>query len=542
MKKIYALMLGLAALVSFSACSEDDYASKYLDPSKTTTVTCEKLMTGAFMAGNQNTFNSYWRMYTWDNYFGKLAQTIGFSNNSGTVYYINDGYANDRWNNFYDILRQYRVMEKIWNEEEGDAKVQDRIFLALTEVFIYDHLSQLCDIWGPVPFSEAGFLGVTGDLVSSYPAYDSDVDLYKMMLENLDALYTEIGSLSSSISSTTQAKVAAQDYINGGDLQKWQRYCNSLMLRLGMHVALKGSLTSQGQAAVKTAAGRLLVTDLDNAIGVKADNDGFKYYENYRDGFKDINNTASQAIIDALQITGENDPRLPVIYVPDAEGNYYGMSTHETDAQQSERSGGDHNTEETRYYARLNNITYMSNNYMWNPIITASEVYFLLAEAAQRGYISTTTAEAAFKDGVKYSILAYLKSNMESSQASLFYNSSAFNDYRASEYPSDAEINAYTTAVWGAYSDKLNAIMTQKWVNFGILQPTQAWTDIRRTGLPALYYPADGADNNGYKTVTQRVKYPNTEAANNTANYEANKANVNGDSAYYTLFWATEVK
>ena len=542
MKKIYALMLGLAALVAFSACTEDDYASKYLDPSKTTTVTCEKLMTGAFMAGNQNTFNSYWRMYTWDNYFGKLAQTIGFSNNSGTVYYINDGYANDRWNNFYDILRQYRVMEKVWGEEEGDAKAQDRVFLALTEVFIYDHLSQLCDIWGPVPFTKAGFLGVTGNLVESYPAYDSDVDLYKMMLENLDALYTEIGGFSSSLSSTTKAKIAAQDYINGGDLQKWQRYCNSLMLRLGMHVALKGSLTSQGQAAVKTAAGRLLVTDLENAIGVTADNDGFKYYENYRDGYKDINNTASQAIIDALQITGQNDPRLPVIYVPDAEGNYYGMSTHETDAQQSERSGGDHNTEETRYYARLNNLTYMSNNYMWNPIITASEVYFLLAEAAQRGYISSPSAEAAFKDGVKYSILAYLKSNMESSQASLFYNSSVFNDYRVAEYPSDSEIDAYTTAMWGAYSDKLNAIMTQKWVNFGILQATQAWTDIRRTGLPALYYPADGADNNGYKTVTQRVKYPNTEAANNTANYEANKANVNGDSAYYTLFWATEVK
>ena len=542
MKKIYALMLGLAALVAFSACTEDDYASKYLDPSKTTTVTCEKLMTGAFMAGNQNTFNSYWRMYTWDNYFGKLAQTIGFSNNSGTVYYINDGYANDRWNNFYDILRQYRVMQRVWNEEEDDAKAQDRVFLALTEVFIYDHLSQLCDIWGPVPFTEAGNLGVTGDLVASYPAYDSDVDLYKMMLENLDALYTEIGALDGSLSSTTKAKIAAQDYINGGDLQKWQRYCNSLMLRLGMHVALKGGLTSQGQAAVKTAAGRLLVTDLDNAIGVKADNDGFKYYENYRDGYKDINNTASQAIIDALQITGANDPRLPVIYVPDAEGNYYGMSTHETDDQQSERSGGDHNTEETRYYARLNNLTYMSNNYMWNPIITASEVYFLLAEAAQRGFISNPTAEAAFKDGVKYSILAYLKSNMESSQASLFYNSSAYNDYRAEAYPSDSDMDAFTTAVWGAYGDKLNAIMTQKWVNFGILQATQAWTDIRRTGLPALYYPADGADNNGYKTVTQRVKYPNTEAANNKANYEANKGNVNGDSAYCTLFWATEVK
>ena len=542
MKKIYALMLGIVTLAALVSCSEDDYASKYLDPSKTTTVTCDKLMTGAFMAGNQNTFNSYWRMYTWDNYFGKLAQTIGFSNNSGTVYYINDGYANDRWNNFYDILRQYRVMEKVRAAEDADVQAEDRIFLALTEVFLYDHLSQLVDIWGPVPFSAAGYLGVTGDLAASYPAYDNDEDLYKMMLENLDKLYTEIGSLSNSLSATTKAKLVKQDYINGGDLEKWQRYANSLLLRLGMHVSTNGSLTAQGQAAVKTAAGRLLVTDLDNAIGVKADNDGFKYYENYRDGYKDINNTASQVIIDALQITGENDPRLPIIYVPDAEGNYYGMSTKETDDEQSERTGGDHNTEETRYYARLNNITYMSNNYMWNPIITASEVYFLLAEAAQRGYISTTTAEAAFRNGVKYSILGYYKSNIESSQASLFYNSSAYNDFHATDYPDSGEIDAYTAALWGAYGDKLNAIMTQKLVNFGILQATQAWTDIRRTGLPALYYPADGADNNGYKTVTQRVKYPNTEAANNAANYEANKANVNGDSAYYTLFWATEVK
>ena len=216
------------------------------------------------------------------------------------------------------------------------------------------------------------------------------------------------------------------------------------------------------------------------------------------------------------------------------------MSTHETDAEQNERAGGDHNTEETRYYGRLNAYTFTYNNYMWSPIITASEVYFLLAEAAQRGYITTPTAETAFKNGVKYSILAYYKSNMESSQASLAIPSTYTNDFKATAAPSDSEIDTFTAAVWNAYSDKLNAIMTEKWVNFGILQPTQAWNDIRRTGYPALYYPADGADNNGFKTVTQRVKYPNTEASNNAANYEA--ATGGNDSAYSVLFWAKEVK
>ena len=64
-------------LTAFASCSVDSFNSKYYDPAKTTVVTCDKLMTGAFMSGNGYTFNAYWRMYTWDNYFGKLAQTIG---------------------------------------------------------------------------------------------------------------------------------------------------------------------------------------------------------------------------------------------------------------------------------------------------------------------------------------------------------------------------------------------------------------------------------------------------------------------------------
>ena len=72
--------------------------------------------------------------------------------------------------------------------------------------------------------------------------------------------------------------------------------------------------------------------------------------------------------------------------------------------------------------------------------------------------------------------------------------------------------------------------MTLKWVHFGIIQPTQAWTDIiRRTGYPALTYPTD-ANSQAFKTIPSRIQYPNTEAANNKANYDAVVATQGDDS------------
>lgn len=552
MKKIYTLIIAVVSLTVIAAsCSKDAFNDKYLDPSKTTVATCDKLMTGSFVAGAQNTFNSYWRMYTWDNYFGKLAQTIGFSNNSGTVYYINDGYANDRWNNFYDILRNFRVLQSVYEKESAEDQAEDLLFVDVTEVFVIDHLSQLVDIWGPVPYTQACYLGITGDYAGSFAPYDDDKALYTLMLERLDVLYSEISSLKNSVKAVTLTKLAKQDFINKGDVDKWLRYCNTLMLRLAVHVSAQGDLVATGKSYAAKAASRLLVTDLDNSIYAASDFDGFNYYENFRDGYKDINNTASQAIIDALQITGHNDPRLPVIYVPTKidyaggedpddghyyAGEYFGRSTNETENQQNVRSGSNHNTEETRYYARLNGKTFTYNNNMISPIISAAEAWFLLAEAYQQGYASGD-AKTAFKNGVKYSILAYYKSNMESSQAKVSSSTQA-DDFKAEAYPGADTIENFGDMYWEAYTNKLEAIMTQKWVNFGILQATQAWTDIRRTGFPALYYPEDSADNNGYKTIPQRVKYPNSDATDNAANYKVAAELTGGDSAYHTLFWA----
>ncbi|MBQ4389520.1 MAG: SusD/RagB family nutrient-binding outer membrane lipoprotein [Bacteroidaceae bacterium] len=543
MKKIYSLILGILILTAFASCSVDSFNSKYYDPAKTTVVTCDKLMTGAFMSGNGYTFNAYWRMYTWDNYFGKLAQTIGPNVDSGSMYFINDGYANDRWNGFYDILRQYRVMQKQYESETAEDQKEDRIFLALTEVFLYDHLSQIVDIFGPVPFHEAGFLGVTGNLASSYPAYDSDVDLYKEMLTNLDALYTEIGSLNNSISGMTKTKLVAQDYFNGGDLTVWQQYCNALLLRLGVHVSAQGSLVAEGKAAVAKAVTRALPLTWDESIKAVSDFDGFNYWENFRDSFKDINNTSSQVMIDAFQVTGADDPRLALIYFPDENGVFTGKSMDETAAEQSAVSEIENKGYANRVYARLNAATFTYNNLFVSPIISAAEVHFLLAEAYQQGYASGGNVKDEFKKAILESYHQYFELNSKSDQSKA---SPAGGEYlfkaKAEDQESDADVLAFAEDIWNSYSDEMEAIMTQKWAHFGIIQAPQAWTDIRRTGYPDLTYPTDSGSGVTVPGIVQRVKYPNTEGSNNTENYNAAKGNVGGDSRDFVLFWAKKLE
>ena len=103
-------------------------------------------------------------------------------------------------------------------------------------------------------------------------------------------------------------------------------------------------------------------------------------------------------------------------------------------------------------------------------------------------------------------------------------------------YPGDAAVEAYADQVWDTFTNKLEANMTMKWVHYGIIQPTQAYTDIRRTGFPTLTYPTDNTAQ-VVKNLPNRIKWPNSELANNAVNFNAAVAAQTNE--YTTkLFWA----
>lgn len=523
MKKIFLLLLLCLTIINISSCSNDEYTSKYDNPSQTSKASCEKLMTGVFIAGKTYTFNSYWRMYTWDNgVIGRYAQTVGFTNAEGTIYSANDSYANSRWENFYDVLTQFRTLQSVYEKLDDKDKNVYKVFYFLSEIYVYDHLSQLIDAFGDVPFEKAGFLSINGDVAQSYPSYDEATSLYSMMLDRLGVLSSELTSLNGNLDNLAAAFLPSQDFINGGNLSLWIKYCNSLRLRLAMRVASQGELANKGkQVVAEILNGNLsIVSNISENIDVIPDSDGFNYADEFRDGYKD-HSYASQEILNVL---GSEDPRLPIMYSKNAQGQYRGLSTHETYAEQQVNVSL---KESERVYSRIDSTTVIYNKHLISPIITASEVDFMRAEAYQKGWASGS-AKDAFKSGVLHSTQFYFNLNKISESS---YGTKL-------EIPAENDILVYAEKIWDAEANKEKLIISQKWLNFGFIQPSLAWSETRRTGYPELFYPAD-ATAQQLKNIPNRVRYPSSERNKNIINYNNQISKMGGvDDAYLKLFWA----
>jgi hypothetical protein len=479
-------------------------------------------MTGVFYTGREYTFNSYWRTFTWDYLaVAKFTQTLGFINSDGR-YENSESYYEDRWENFYNVLTQYRELENTYDNLSDDDKPSYKVFVLLGRIFMYDHLTQVAECWGDIPFTEAGYLALTGDVSTALPAYDDDVEIFTTILSDLKDINTELAE-STSLSTLTTSYLASQDFINGGDLTLWRRYCNSLRLRIAMLVADNGDLASTGQAAIKemladTSTYPMVENNSEN-IHVTPDTDGFNYGDEYKSGWESstesgATNRASQAMIDALQ----DDSRMQVFFDANSAGNYVGIDTHDESSVQEPLFSL---ANSKNYYCAYDSATFSRNIYLPGNIITAAEVSFLKAEAYQKGY-ATGDAEAAFVEGLLQS-------------TKMYYSFNATGTYRtALTAPSDSIIEAFATAKWTAAADKEEAIYTQEWLNFSFLQTTQSWSLIRRTGYPTLYFPTDN-NASQVQDVPNRLKYPPSERNSNTANYQAVKSQDN-----YTdkLFWA----
>lgn len=529
MKRIYYFIL--AAALTLGSCADSDYTDKYDDPAKTTTATCDKLMTGVFYTGRVYTFNSYWRMYTWDNtVIGRYSQTLGFTNAEGSLYSAPDNYANDRWVHFYNTLTQFRVLQNVYGELDEHGQSTYKIFKDLAEVFLYDHLSQIVDTFGDAPFEKAGYLAITGNVAESYPSYDNAVAIYTTILDRLGELSSSIRSEKNNLNTQAAASLPKQDFINYGDLDLWERYCNSLRLRLAVRVASQGDLAAKGKQVVSEILGGNLplVSGLDETIKLDSNNQdtgNFLNPDDFRTGYKD-QSRASQAMLDVLTkaVPGEYDPRLPILYSKNAAGEYKGLSTYETYAEQEVNVA---KPEAERVYSRIDSSTVMSNTEFISPIITAAEVEFLKAEAYLKGWASGD-AKTAFVNAILRSAEFCFRQN----------EISPSNDGTKMDMPDESVITAYAEKVWNAATDKEEAIILQKWLNFGYFQPFHAWCEVRRTGYPKLYFPEDPLAQ-VLKSIPSRVRYPASERSNNIANYNAQLQTMGGsDNPFLKLFWA----
>lgn len=549
--------MALGALLTLGACSEYDFDSKYEDPSKVTTVSISNLMVGVFQRVKDYDLYEYNRFFGFDSQFvGKYAQTFGYTYSSSmyTPGYI--PYIDSQWDNLYSALTQLRKLESLYNEESTGQQEQDEAFLLAARLQVYDFFAATVDVFGDMPFSKACTLPLTNDVQQSYTPYDKAEDIYRTILSELKEMAPRFRTI------PVPRNFSTQDFINWGDMDKWERYANSLRLRLAMRVASQGELAEEGRAIIKEILENpteypLIEEQANNVFITNQKSGQLNFTAGSGLGDWVTNRLASGPVIDRMlshgnynmessdpltgtYVEGTDDPRILLYYNPVKIVN---RNTGQTDEHRYLGTDVSVSDELTEYYNSqaedelittnkgFSQIT--QNGFFWQNdkfdmlIMASPEIHFIKAEAYAMGYgvaQDMTRAEEEFKTAVSQSIRLWY-----------YYDSIGTGENtRRYEAPTDEAIAAFADARWKSsdYTDKLDAIITQKWVHFAFLVSREAWSDLRRTGYPSgLVFPEVAGT---IPNVPNRWRYPTTEV-----NYNPYYKDVQAEDTYYTkLFWA----
>jgi hypothetical protein len=292
----------------------------------------------------------------------------------------------------------------------------------------------------------------------------------------------------------------AGDILYSGDILKWKKFANSLRLRLANRQAAKKPAESKAVMAeilADPAMYPIFTSNDDNAslkhTSVLPSNNEW-HQVMVQDGRTDWN--ISQTLADKLNAL--NDTRISVFAQPNGSGVYTGIPNGLPDAIA------------TTYLSTASKLgTYFMQPSTPSVVMTYAELQFILAEAAIDGDITVGTAQEYFEKGIEGS----------------------FNQYEL------AVPDGYLATVGTVSKEK---IMEQKWIAlFG--QGIEAWTEYRRTGLPA--FPARDPravfDNDGI--LPTRLRYPSSEESLNGANMKlGNSLNSNEDNNMTAKLWWAE--
>jgi len=327
--------------------------------------------------------------------------------------------------------------------------------------------SVMTDAMGDIPYSEA-----FQERALLTPKYDTQQAIYT-------ALFADLAKASQQIDPAGFG-FKSGDIMYGGDMVEWRKFSNSLRLRLAMHLSNVDATTAAAQAQAAVAAG-VFTSNADNAqlMYLASAPDQNPVYTNVHVDKRD-DYGMSKTLVDSM--LSWNDPRLPIYAQPnDTTGAYQGLPNGLNDGAGPQ----------LKFISRFGTF-WRETPAAPLALLTYSEVLFLEAEAAERGWI-TGNATQLYADAIRASMEQYAIAT------------TAIDAYLAQPRV------VYATGAAG-----LTQIAYQKWVSL-FLQGMEGWTEVRRTGVPALV-PGPNAV---LTKIPERLPYSDNEAVLNKANLDA---------------------
>ena len=420
-------------------------------------------------------------------------------------YVYREATINSLWDRLYAICNNLNKIIEYESGEDGNPNMT-----AVATIFKAYCLHVLTDHLGDIPYFDA--FKAAEEVF--YPEYNAQKDIYAELIKEIQRAVAMIDE-----NPPVQHRWGANDLFFAGDMAKWRKFGNSLLLRMAIRLSYVDPNT----------AGPLLSSLLSsdaNVMESNADNLIFKWpggswLEPLADSEIGRKNYAMCSYIMSV-LKETDDPRLPIYAapapVPDEEnGIYKGMPPGISNAMSNmpEYSNTSISPVGQRYNSQPNadGITCL---------MRYSEIEFIRAEAIERGFISGD-AKAAYERGIRASMEENGATDFDAylAQAKVAYDSGDLpNLLFASAALTNAspENNAIANPAVAA-SVKLQKIAYQKWLALFSTGP-EAWAEMRRTDIPVIG-PAIGAIglDHPHNRAPFRFIYPFNESSYNPSNY-----------------------
>lgn len=531
MKKLYIYLVAFVGIVSIISCSED-FLEVNQDGDNPTSPNIPLILTNAqnstvfaFIEGQGlndvvGQFTHYYsRRYAWTKYQPD-GQTFG--NRVG-------------WAAIYDALMDYQV---IINNSETKGNL---IYAGIAKTMKAYMISEAVDTWGDIPYFHAASVidslgGINSSTENLSPVFDDDELIYQDILLLLDEAKSDL----TNTSALNSIVPSSDDLIYGGDVNKWIKAINTI--KLNLYNKIRNTSLYNANEVNELLNGPLFESSADDFQylfdGSSNSNKHFLHQTEYTGGQEDYQ--ISPWLYETMKgyrqdiFTGLEDPRIPYYFYKqllpgefpaagvdpqtgkvkvdywDSTTGFFGIRFG------SDGIDKDHAARGSATYVGVYPVGGLYDDGGGKTLgaedgsgiapfqfLTYHDLLFIQTEMAQVGLINADPA-------------VLLEAAMQAHEAKVnsvvTVSGSSAPVLNMDTYISDV-IAEFTTA---SNEQKLDIIMTQKWIaNFGG-NKVESYNDKRRTGFPTYPNP------NG----PQEYNVPQYNDGTNYWNYPASETNI----------------
>ena len=502
MKKyfIHKIVFAIAACSMLMAGCTKDFTEINTDPNNTPDATPQQLLAPA-LVGTMTA-----NMIRNRNFNNELMQvTVNMNDGEGQVfrYDFRSNWSDYLWNGWYSELTNFKDIDTI-------ARTQlhfNTSFQGISRICQSWVYSLLTDTYGDVPYFESNKAKKElGGILE--PKFDRQKDIYLDIFKQLEEANTLL--------SNKTAIPGVSDPVFYGDVEKWRKFGNSLYLRLLLRISGKAEVSTQVIAKIKdiveTNAAKypIMTSNAESAILRWT---GTPPYTSPLISVREQDFRApgiASFFIDNL--VNWNDPRIDISLgssninrwaIAPAQGSFAGVPSGYAPGAPVEKKS---------YFYSMTSARSLQTEPLAGMIMNYAELKFILAEAALKGWISSSP-ETHYNEGVLNNIKEWLPT----------WNVPILT------YLQNADMQWATATT---FDERMERIHLMKYYAL-FLVDLQQWFEYRRTGKPTLP-KGSGLRNNG--VMPARMAYPVYVQSTNPTNYKL-AVDAQGPDVISTLVW-----